>query len=200
MKFQDYIEEPGHKADNKAKSIVEASIAKVHQIFRLRMGAVDQDSVKARVQGVSREMTMVWSQKQLAHLVECAVSAAHCNYNIDDYDAEYFTNQHDNFLDELGANAKNYRKRVIPPMKLAFEGLVTPGKRLRKSFTPKKRSVSNMPGTRTSGGISCPAIGPNLAAAFRFSPVEGTGKSPKPKMRRQKCAFCGKTIFFVRWM
>ena len=54
-----------------------------------------------------------------------------------------------------------------------------------------------MPGTRTSRGISCPAIGPNLAAAFRFSPVEGTGKSPKPKMRRQKCAFCGrpKTTF-----
>ena len=71
---------------------MEASIAKVHKIFRLRMGAVDQDSVKARVQRVSREMTMVWSQKQLAHIVECAVSAAYCNYNIDDYDAEYFTN------------------------------------------------------------------------------------------------------------
>ena len=71
---------------------MEASIEKVYEIFRLRMGAVDQDSVKARVQGVSREMTMVLSQKQLAHIVECAVSAAHCNYNIDDYDAEYFTN------------------------------------------------------------------------------------------------------------
>ena len=198
MKFQNYIEEPGHRADNKAKSIVEASIAKVHKIFRLRMGAVDQDSVKAKVQGVSREMAMVWSQKQLAHIVECAVSAAHCSYNIDDYDVEYFTDQHDNFLDELEANAKNYRKRVISQTKLVFEESESPRKRLRKSFTPKKkRSVINMPGTRTSRGISCPAIGPNLAAAFRFSPVEGTGKSPKPKMRRQKCAFCGrpKTTF-----
>ena len=54
-----------------------------------------------------------------------------------------------------------------------------------------------MPGTRTSGGISCPAIGPNFAGALRFSPLEGTGKSPKPKMRRQRCAFCGrpKTTF-----
>ena len=55
------------------------------------MGAVDQDSVKARVQGVTSEMTRVWPQKQLAHIVECAVSEAHCNYNIDDYDAEYFS-------------------------------------------------------------------------------------------------------------
>ena len=55
------------------------------------MGAVDQDSVKSRVQGLTRELAMVWSQKQLAHIVECAVSAAHCNYNIDDYAAEPFT-------------------------------------------------------------------------------------------------------------
>ena len=187
MKFQDYVEKPGHKSDNKAKTIVEASVAKVHKIFRLQMGAVDQDSVKARVQGVTREMTRVWPQKQLAHIVECAVSAAHCNYNIDDYDAEYFTEQHDNFLDELSESAKNYRKRG--PLKMKEE--LKPPKKKQRCRTPQRnRSVTNVHGTRTQKGISCPAIG-NLAAALRFSPVEGTGKDVRPAKQRRKCAFCG---------
>ena len=91
MKFWDYVEKPGHKSDTKSKSIMSARVAEVHQLFRNKMGAVDQDSVKSRVQGLTRELAMVWSQKQLAHIVECAVSEAHCNYNIDDYAAEPFT-------------------------------------------------------------------------------------------------------------
>ena len=193
MKFWDYVEEPGHKSDSKAKTIVEASVAKVHKIFRLQMGAVDQDSVKARVQGVTREMTRYQPQKQLAHIAECAVSAAHCNYNIDDYDAEYFTEQHSNFLDELSASAKTFRKRGSLKMKEDPK----PPKKKQRCRTPKnKRSAKNVYGTRTQGGSSCPAIG-NLAAALRFSPVEGTGKDARPAMQRRKCAFCGyaKTSF-----
>ena len=59
MKFWDYVERSGHKPDIKAKSIMSANVAEVHQLFRNRMGAVDQDSVKSRVQGLTRELTMV---------------------------------------------------------------------------------------------------------------------------------------------
>ena len=81
MLFWDYIDN-GEK-DVKTKARVWATVAKVHQLFRKKLGYVDQSDVKATVQRLTGETDPKWYQNQLKFLIESVVSSCHSNYNLD---------------------------------------------------------------------------------------------------------------------
>ena len=75
------------------------SVAKAHEIFRKYMGPVDQVDVIAQMMRISRELVSAWHKKQLAFLIQTAISNAHSHYNLDpSCKAEFFTGWYNKFF------------------------------------------------------------------------------------------------------
>ena len=175
------------------------------------MGHVDQADVKANVMGLSRMMSREWHDKQLFHLIESAVVCSHANYNLDPHPEvkpESFTEHYHELIGELLEMSPNYRKyNVQSAEKRKYMSEVDLGSTKKKlKFSHKKKTVKvtykskkNPVGTATERGLKC-RMRNNLGTALRWVPKKGTGKNPRPTMRRIVCAFCGRksTIHMCR--
>ena len=150
--------------------------------------------------------------KQLFHLIECAVSCSHGNYNLDahpEVTPEFFTLYYRRLIGELIEMGHNYRKYYVKSASKrknlnAFQA-GSAKKKLRFSHKKKKvakdfyKSKNNPIGNATVKGLNCP-MRKSLAAALRLAPKEGTVKNTRPSMRRVVCTFCGKkqTMYVCR--
>ena len=73
MKFWVYDNE-GSAGDVKGKIWKAKPVAMVHRLFRNFMGSVDQSDVKSHVMKLTSERVQSWHKKQLAFLIEAAIS------------------------------------------------------------------------------------------------------------------------------
>ena len=182
MLFWEYVDS-GEK-EVKTKSRVQATVSKVHELFRKKLGYVDQSDVKATVQGLTAEMDPKWYQNQLKFLIESAVSSCHANYNLDSSVAkrEAFTEFHNQLLVELLEKSKNYRKYKMKKKR----GFPSPAPKSdsrrshkRHKSSPARHRVEREYGYPTKEGLTCPGR-KNLAAFLRRT------------TKRMTCQFCGK--------
>ena len=200
MQFWEY-KDTG-ESEVKEKGLFERSVPMAHYIYRNFLGAVDQRDVKSHVMAITRERVARWHQKQLRFAVECAISAAHSNYNLDPtVTPEFFKEWYNQFVEELLVLSKNYRKRkiMLSPKKKNYDSpkekkTPMPSRRphKKKTQTPRKRHRKKTPyGYATEEGLNCYGR-EYLMRCLNFSPVEGTELNSKPKARRLRCNFCGK--------
>ena len=87
----------------KAISWITTTVAMVHDIFRYKLGYVDESDVKATVMGLTQEMSAKWHENQLKFLIESTISGCHGNYNLDKGvdNPEFFTEFHNKLIVEL---------------------------------------------------------------------------------------------------
>ena len=100
MQFWEY-KDTG-ESEVKEKGLFERRVPIAHYLYRNFLGAVDQRDVKSHVMAITRERVAHWYQKQLRFAVECAISAAHSNYNLDPtVTPEFFKEWYNQFVEEL---------------------------------------------------------------------------------------------------
>ena len=179
MEFWDYVESDGKKDVETKEKVVEVC-AKVHSMYRKKLGAVDQADVKATVQGLTAESDPKWYQNQLKFLVESAVSSCNSNYNLDETVTipEPFTEFHNMLLSELNEKSKDYRKYNTRKRQLQKQQ-TTPRPLKKQKFSPMRHRLAHQFGNASRAGVTCPGRD-NLAAYIRKS------------SDRRRCQFCGK--------
>ena len=183
MSFQDYEDLSGRK-DVKTKSWITTSVAKVHHVFRMKLGFVDQSDVKATVMGLTQELSAKWHENQLKFLIESTISSVHGNYNLDKgvEVQEFFTEFHNQLLVELAETSKNYRKYNTTSGGQKKRRLIQPEeprshKKPKQSARRHRQKLSY--GVPSEAGLRCPGR-KNLKAHLRKT------------TKRVRCHFCGK--------
>ena len=154
MQFWEY-KDTG-ESEVKEKGLFERSVPMAHYIYRNFLGAVDQRDVKSHVMAITRERVA------LRFAVECAISAAHSNYNLDPtVTPEFFKEWYNQFVEELLVLSKNYRKRKI---------MLSPKKKITTAQKRKRRQCPVEDHTRKR----------------RKHPEKGIGKKPHMVMQPKK--------------
>ena len=142
------------------------------------MGTVDQSDAKSHIMKLSAERVEAWHQKQLAFLIETAISWAHGNYNLDASvtNRESFSEFYYKLMVELQDMSPNLRVYKNPGLmsgkkrtraEVPQSVVRSPEVRSHKKKTTPQRGRKIQKGVATAAGLNCYGR-KNLAKYLRF--------------------------------